>query len=84
MTHAGENVSEEARMLAERVRERAASMPTADVLAGMTADALTHGSAMSPEEMRRLVADALTKAQQVSYLLGRLAGILGDAPAGES
>jgi hypothetical protein len=71
-------ISEEARLLAERVRERAAAMPTAADLADMTADALTSRSEMSPAEIRRLAADALSKAQEVSFLLGRLAGILGD------
>jgi hypothetical protein len=35
---------------------------------------------MSPADMRRLAAEALVKAQEVSYLLGKLAGILGDRP----
>jgi hypothetical protein len=79
-----EDISEEARLLAERVRERAAEMPSAADLAGIAADALTsNGSAMTPEEIRKLAAEALTKAQQVSFLLGKLAGLLdepGDQP----
>jgi hypothetical protein len=78
------DISDESRAAAERVRERAAAMPTAADLAGLAADALTSpGSAMSPAEIRALAAEALTKAQQVSYLLGKLAGLLDDpgAPA---
>jgi hypothetical protein len=78
-----DEISEESRRAAERVRERAAGMPDAAGLAGMTADVLavtTTGGQMSPADMRRLAAEALVKAQEVSYLLGKLAGILGDRP----
>jgi DNA-binding MurR/RpiR family transcriptional regulator len=75
-----DEISEDTRELAARVRDRAAGMPTAEQLASMTADVLSAtGGDMSPDEIRRLAADALTNAQRVSYLLGRLAGLL-DSP----
>jgi hypothetical protein len=86
MTGAGadDQISEEARLLADRVRERAAEMPTEADVAALAADALTTttGGQMTPAEIRALAAEALAKAQQVSILLGRLANLL-DPPAGE-
>lgn len=81
MTGDDAEISEETRALARQVRDRAAGMPDAADLADMTADALTSPrSQMSPDEIRRLAAEALTQAQQVAYLLGKLAGLLGDKP----
>lgn len=68
-------------MLAERVRQRAAAMPGEDVLAGMTAEALSMpGGTMTPAQIRALAAEALSKARQVSTLLGRLAELLETPP----
>jgi hypothetical protein len=73
-------ISGEARMLAARAREHAARLPDAAAIAAM---ALTHGGQMSDAEVRELAATAITQAAQVSYLLGRLAGLTGsDDPAG--
>jgi len=72
--HAGE-VSEETRMMAARVRERASHLPTAGELADMTIGA---GRDMSPEEIRQLATAAIEQASQVAYLLGRLAGLLDE------
>lgn len=35
---------------------------------------------MSPAEVRRLAADAISQAQQISFLLGRLAELVGREP----
>lgn len=81
MTGDDAEISDETRALAREVRDRAARMPDAAGLADMTADALTcPRSQMSPDEIRRLAAEALTQAQQVAFLLGKLAGLLGDKP----
>jgi hypothetical protein len=80
-------ISEEARVLAEHARERAAAMPSPAALASIAAGALsasTHGSNMTPAEIRQLAEDALAKAQEVSWLLGRLAGILGPDADGDT
>ena len=53
-------------------------------LADLAAQALSApGQAISPEDIRRLASAAITQAQQVSYPLGRLAGPLDSASAGE-
>ena len=76
-------VSEETRLMAERILEQAATFPTPERLAAMAAEALrTPGRDMSAEEIRELAASAITQAQQVSYYLKRLAALL-DEPAGE-
>lgn len=65
-------------MIAAKVRERAAAGPSPEELARIAADALGAESPqdMTPGEIRHLAVTALTQAQQVSYLLGRLAGLL--------
>lgn len=71
-------------MMAAAVRERAARLPDAAELAGMTASALTeHGSEMSAEEIRRLAAAAITLAEQVARQLSKLASLL-DEPSGDA
>lgn len=79
-------VSEEARQAAARARAAAAGLPDAAELAGMAADALTRQrDDMSTEDARVLAVTALTHAQQVAFLLGRLAGLLDDdGPAGRA
>ena len=76
-TPAGDEVSGEARLMAARVRERARTLPTAAELAGMAYDA--SGRDMSPDEIRQLAIEAIEQAQKVSWLLGKLAGLL-DVP----
>lgn len=69
----GDLVSPEALEAAERVRQRARDeMLTADALAGLTIGA-AKGNDMSPAEIRHVAATAIGQAQQISYLLGRLA-----------
>ena len=71
-------ISPEALEAAQRVRQRAMDeMLTADALANLTITA-AEGSDMTSAEIRRLAASAIDQAQQISYLLGRLAGLLDD------
>jgi hypothetical protein len=75
-----DDISEEARVIAARVRERAARAPQAADIAEM---ALTPGAEMSPDEVRQLATDAVAQAAQVAFLLGQLATLLdSDDPAG--
>jgi hypothetical protein len=76
-----DDISDEARLMAARVRERAERLPTAAELAALTMTA--GGRDMSAAEIRQLGTDAIAQAQQVSYLLGKLAGLL-DEPAGDT
>lgn len=64
--------------MAARVRERAAAMLTPHQLAALSADALgTHGKDMTAAEIRELVTEAITLAQQMAFMLGKLAGLDG-------
>lgn len=67
------DISDEARLMAAQVRERASHFPTAGELADMAIGAQRD---MSPDEIRALARAAVEQASQVSYLLGRLAGLL--------
>lgn len=78
--HEDDAVSEETLIMVARIRERAAHIPTAADLAEMTLAAGAQD--MSPAEIRQLATKAIDQAQQVSFLLGRLAGLL-DEPGGE-
>ncbi len=81
MTGADDAISHESRVLAGRVRARAASMLGPDMLAGLAAHAIGRPDRdMTAAEIRALAADAIAQAQKVSYLLGRLAALL-DEPA---
>jgi hypothetical protein len=83
MTGADDEISEESRVLAARVRRRAGGMPTEADVAALAASALTTtGSPMTPAQIRELAAEALAKAQEVSSLLARLGGLLDD-PGGQ-
>ncbi len=74
-----DGISRETRLMAARVRERAASLPTPERLAAMAAEALrTPGRDMSAEEIAALADRAIAQAQQVSYYLARLAVLLGE------
>jgi hypothetical protein len=69
-------VSDETRRLAEEARRRAGDLPLSSI-PGIAADALTAGGeGMTPEQIRALAVNTLDQAQQVSYLLGRLATLL--------
>jgi hypothetical protein len=70
-------------MMAAQVQHRAARVLMGAGLMGLAADVLTAaGKDMSAEEIRCLAAEAMDNAQRVSYLLGKLAGLLdeGEGP----
>lgn len=74
-------------MFVARVRHRAGEAPTAEELASLTVEALARPPAeMSAAQIRQLSQQALVQANQVSYLLGKLAGMLGedDSPGGQA
>ena len=72
---AGDEVSEETRLLVTSVRGRAATVPDAGVLAGLLSAPRRN---VPDEEVRRLGREALSQSQQMSFLLGKLAGLLRD------
>lgn len=83
MTCSDDGISDEARAAAARARERAVTMPSVADLADMTAAALADpGRRMSAEEIRQVFRDAAEHAQRVTYLLGVLAGQLGESGGG--
>ena len=75
-----DEVSAETMRRVASVRERAAALPESSELADLLA---ARGRDMTPEQVRRLGVLAIAQSRQVSYLLGKLAGLLGDE-AGES
>lgn len=78
MTGTEDEISEETRLMAAQVRERAARMPSAQQLADMAAGVLgKQGKDMSPAEIRELVSVAIGQSQQMAFLLGKLAGLDG-------
>lgn len=84
MTYRGgadDGITPEARAAAGHARRRAEDeMPAADTLAVLAAAAAKEDADMSPAEIRRLAAAAISQSQQIAYLLGRLAGLLDDSP----
>jgi hypothetical protein len=77
-----DRISEETRMMAAEVRRHAESMPSAADIGDLAAAALTGPPGeITPQEIRQLARDALSQAQRLSFLLGRLAGML-DGPEG--
>lgn len=65
--------------MAAAIRAKAATATLGPDLASLAADALAKSpSDMSVGEIRQLAADAITQAQLVSFLLGKLAGLLDD------
>ncbi len=71
-------VSGETRLMVTRIRERAARSPGSAEIADLLTSAAAKGSEMTADEIRALGRDTLELASQVSYLLGRLAGLLDD------
>lgn len=81
MTGASDEISEETRLLAERVRLRAAGMPTESDLAGMTAEALSRkGGPMTTAQISAIAAEALEASRQLAERLAHLAELLSDRP----
>ena len=73
-----DQISDETRRMVIRIRERAAASPGAPEIADLTAAAASRAGEMSAAEIRALGRDTLVLAGQVSYLLGRLAGLAGE------
>lgn len=71
-------ISEETRLMVAHIRERAAQSPGSAELADLLTSAAARGAAMTAEEIRALSRDTLDLASRVSYLLGRLAGLLDE------
>jgi hypothetical protein len=73
-----DGISEETREMVARIRERAALTPGATEIGSLLTSAAAKGTEMTADEIRALARDALRHAEQVSYLLGKLAGLTGD------
>ena len=62
---------------------RAATAPQVPQIGKLAADALSEERDMTPAEIRDLAAQAISQAQQISRLMGRLADLLeGDSGSG--
>jgi hypothetical protein len=81
MTTGGGDVSEETRRMAEQARRAADDLPLSGVPRIATDALMARGVDMTPTEIRALAVRTLEMAQQVSYLLGKLAH-LTDSPGG--
>lgn len=77
-TGAHDEISEETRRMVADIRRRAAASPGSAEIADLLTLTAARGSEMSAEEIRALGRDTIAQAQQVSYLLGKLAGLLED------
>ena len=73
-----DDISEETRQMVAVIRQRAAASPGSAEIADLLTAAAAHGSEMNADEIRALGRDTLAQAQQVSFLLGKLAGLLED------
>ena len=71
-----DEISEETRRMVARIRERAAASPGSAEIADLLTAAAARGSQMSAAEISALSRDTLVLAGQVSFLLGKLAGLL--------
>jgi hypothetical protein len=77
-TGANDEISDETRLMVARIRERVAASPGSAEIVDILTSAAAKGTEMSAEEIRALAREALSHAEQVSYLLGKLAGLAGD------
>jgi hypothetical protein len=75
----GDQITEETRAMAAEARRRAGRAPTADELAGLLSAAGERTAGPVADEVRRLATAAISQAQQVSFLLGKLSGLVGEA-----
>jgi len=82
--HGGaDDLPEDIRLMAAHVQAKAARMPGAEELAEGIAEALSAPREdMSPDDIRKLAANAIRQAQQVSFLLGKLATLLDEPQEG--
>lgn len=71
-----DDISDETRQMVARIRQRAASSPGPAEIADLLTSAAARGGEMSAEEIRALGRDTIAGAAQVSFLLGKLAGLL--------
>ena len=78
MTAPDDEISGGTREMVARIRERAARTPGAAEIGALLTSAAAKGTEMTAEQIRALGADALRQAEQVSYLLGKLAGLLDE------
>lgn len=76
---------EDLRVRAGQVLAEAATLPGPGEVRDLAVKAVRHGGTpdMSMEEIRALAADAVECAEQVTELLRRLSGLLGDGTGGE-
>ena len=77
-TGAHDEISDETRRMVAAIRERAAQSPGSAEIADLLTAAAARGSEMSAGEIRALGRDTLVLADQVSFLLGKLAGLTGE------
>lgn len=76
---ADDEITEETRRMVTAIRERAAAAPDAADIAGLTATAVSaEGRRMTAEQIRTLGQEAVSLAERVAYLLGRLSGLLDE------
>lgn len=74
-----DDITQETWVMVARVRERATRVPLGADLGSLAVDAaLAPVRDMTPDEIRRLGATAVDQARQISFLLGKLAGLLDD------
>jgi hypothetical protein len=71
-----DEISEETRQMVAAIRQRAAQSPGSAEIADLLTSAGAKGSQMSAEDIRALGRATLAQAQQVSYLLGKLAVLI--------
>lgn len=73
-----DEVSEATRLLVARARLQAQAVPTPGELAGLAFRAANCEGEEQRAALQDLTSRALDKAHEVSFLLGELAGLLGD------
>lgn len=77
-TGAHDEISDETRRMVAAIRERAAQSPGSAEIADLLTAAAARGPEMSAGEIRALGRDTLNLADQVSFLLGKLAALTGE------
>lgn len=77
-----DGISEETRQMLIRIRERAAASPGSPEIADLMDAAAASAGEMTAAEIRALGRDTLLLAGQVSFLLGKLAGLAGGEEEG--
>lgn len=77
-----DGISEETRQMLIRIRERAAASPGSPEIADLMDAAAAVAGEMTAAEIRALGRDTLLLAGQVSFLLGKLAGLAGGEEEG--